>query len=137
MSRTMQRRLLIALAIFGLACDDTPTSPTDPEPTLVTETFSSIVQNKGATSRSFTTTDTGPISVSLTSLSKDGAAVGLALGLADGADGQCAPTFFVVTTVYSGRQLSTTADPGRYCFVVYDVGELTGQTNFTVTVVHP
>jgi hypothetical protein len=125
-----------ALTVGSAACgSDTPTRPSDTT-TPVTETFSSIVPWKGATSRSFTTAATGTVTLSLTSLGQD-AAVGLALGLADGANGQCAPTYWVVTTAYAGRQISANADAGRYCFLVYDVGELTGQVSFTVTVVHP
>jgi hypothetical protein len=129
------RLLAIGFAALVGACgSDTPTSPSATDP--VTETFSSIVQPKGSTSRSFATTASGTITVTLTSLGQDTAAVRLALGLAD-ASGDCAPTFSVVTTQYSGRQLSQTADAGQYCVIVTDIGELTGQTTFTVTVVHP
>jgi len=131
--------LLIAAAVTAgtTGCgSETPTSPSDTT-TPVTETFSSIVPWKGATSRSFTTSAKGTVTVTLTSLGQDAAAVGLALGLADGANSQCAPTYSVVTTVYAGRQLAATADAGRYCILVSDIGELTNQASFTVTVVHP
>jgi hypothetical protein len=130
------RLLAIGFAALLVACgSDTPTSPSTTDP--VTETFSSIVQPKGSTSRSFTTTASGTITVTLTSLGQDTAAIRLALGLADAASGDCAPTYSVITTQYSGRQLSQTADAGQYCILVTDIGELTGQTTFTVTVVHP
>jgi hypothetical protein len=132
------RRTALAIGVAALlaACgSDTPTSPSTTDP--VTETFSSIVQPKGSTSRSFTVAVSGTITVTLTSLGQDTAAVRLALGLADTPSGDCAPTYSVVTTQYSGRQLSQTADAGRYCIIVTDIGELTGQTTFTVTVVHP
>jgi hypothetical protein len=136
MTPVLRSLVLLALAACAACGSDTPTSPSD-DATPITETFSSIVQPKGATSRSFTTSASGAITLSLTALGHDTAAVGLALGLADATSGQCSPTYAVVTTQYSARQLSATADAGRYCFVVYDVGELTGQTTFTVTVVHP
>ena len=136
MSRPLLLLIAATLTIGTLGCgSETPTTPSDTT-TPVTETFSSIVPWKGATSRSFTTSATGTITLSLTSLGQD-AAIGLALGLADGANGQCAPTYSVVTTAFAGRQLAANADAGRYCFLVYDIGELTGQVSFTVTVVHP
>jgi hypothetical protein len=130
------RYALCALAIVAVACDsDTPTTPTT-EPTEVTETFTSIVQRNGTTTRSFSTEAQGLITVTLTSLGQDAAQVGLGLGLSDTVTGQCLPTFSVITSTYLGRAISVKADPGQYCIVVSDVGELTNQSSFAVDVRH-
>jgi hypothetical protein len=43
------------------------------------------------------------------------------------------------TSVLAGStpQLTVTEQPGSYCVSVYDVGNLTGNATFTVTVAHP
>jgi hypothetical protein len=125
--------LLLALTVVGCG-SDTPTTPSDP--TATTETFSSLVQKNGTTTRSFTTTAQGTITVTLTSLGQEAAFVGLGVGLSDAVTGQCTPTFSVVTSVYAGRALSVKADIGHYCILVSDIGELTNQANFTVSVTH-
>ena len=138
----MNRRLvgvLLVVLLSGLACGDTPAEPTSSEPetpTAVTESFSNSVQKGGATSRSFVTTESGMITIVLTSLSQDTAFVGLALGLSDELTGVCTRTYAIVTQLYSARALSATADKGRYCVVVYDVGDFTDAVTFTVSVTH-
>jgi hypothetical protein len=131
--------LLSLLAVVGCG-SDTPTEPsttTTTTATAVTETITSAVQRRGATLRSFTTSTEGNVTVSLTSLGQEGAAVRLGLGLSDEVSGDCSLAYTVVTTAYSGRQLAATADAGRYCVGVYDIGELTAfSTGFTITVVH-
>jgi hypothetical protein len=57
------------------------------------------------------------------SLGQDGAAVSLGLGVAGEAAGQCAVAYTVVTTSYSGRQLSASADAGVHCVTVSDIGD--------------
>ena len=138
----MNRRLvgvLLVVLLSGLACGDTPAEPTSSEPetpTAVTETFSSTVLKGGATSRSFVTTESGMITIVLTSLSQDTAFAGLALGLRDELTGVCTRTYAIVTQLYAARALSATADKGRYCVVVYDVGDFTDAVTFTVSVTH-
>ena len=139
MNRRLVGVLLVVLLSGGLACEDTPAEPTSSEPetpTAVTESFSNSVQKGGATSRSFVTTESGMITIVLTSLSQDTAFVGLALGLSDELTGMCTRTYAIVTQLYSARALSATADKGRYCVVVYDVGDFTGSVTFTVSVTH-
>ena len=139
MSRLRVGTLVAVLLIGGIACENTLAEPTESEPetaTAVTETFSNTVLKGGATSRSFTTTASGMITITLTSLSQEMALVGLALGLSDEVTGTCSRTYSIVTQLYSARALSTTADKGRYCVVVYDVGELTDSATFTVVVTH-
>jgi hypothetical protein len=127
--------LFLVLALTAVGCgSETPTTPSDPKAT--TESFSSIVQKNGTTTRSFTTTEQGIMTVTLTSLSQEAASVQLGVGLSDVATGQCTPTFSVVTSVYAGRALSVKADIGHYCILVSDIGELTNQANFSVGVTH-
>ena len=141
MNRRLVGVLFAVLLSGGLACGDSPTEPTSTEAevetaTAVTETFSNAVLKGGATSRSFITTDSGMITIVLTSLSQDTAFVGLALGLSDEVTGVCTRTYAIVTQVYSARALSANADKGRYCVVVYDVGDFTDSVTFTVSVTH-
>jgi len=129
--------LACAVAVVIAACgSDTPTTPTTVDPIPTTESFSSTVQRNGATTRSFSTSAQGVITVRLTSLTVDAISMGLGLGLSDAATGKCLATYTVTTSLYTGRAISVTADAGTYCIIVYDVGELGNQTNFTVSVTH-
>lgn len=124
---------VVSLAGCG---SDTPTTPTNPEPLTTTESFSSTVQRNGSTTRSFSTSAQGVITVRLTSLSVDSISMGLGLGLSDAATGRCLPTYTVTTSLYTGRAISVNADAGSYCIIVYDIGELGNLTSFTVSVTH-
>ncbi len=130
-------KLVMLLALSCAACgDSTPTSATTTTPVLTTETYSSTVRHGGATSRSITTSAAGSITVSLTAFGAEEARVGMALGLLDEATGICARTYASVTRLYTGQALSATADAGRYCVTVFDVGDLTAPSSFSVSITY-
>ena len=137
MNRSLIATGLVVLTVTTAACgSDTPTTPSTSTPTATTDTFTSVVERRGSTSRSFATSAQGIVTLTLTSLGQEAASVSLALGLSDPATGQCTPTFSVVTSVYAGRAVSVKADTGSYCFIVSDIGELNDRSTFGVDVTH-
>lgn len=129
--------LCVSLALGAAACGEeiqTPTTPT--EPTTVTETFSGTVTVNGAVTHPFATTTTGLVTVTLASLSPEGATVGLSLGTWNGAS--CAIIIAndqaVRTSVVTG---TVTTVGGLLCARVYDVGRMTEAASYEVSVTHP
>ncbi len=130
--------VLLAAAFAGAGCDDaeTPTTPTRPNTTTVN--WSSSLALGGSTTRSFATTRTGTVSVTLQSV---GASTTLRVGLGVGiplADGSgCVLSRSVETTAGATAQLELTVDAGSYCLQVYDPGTLTSPVAFSITLVYP
>jgi hypothetical protein len=139
------RATLAALAVAGLltgACGSdssatTPTTPTGPS----TEVFSGTLDVQGSSFYSFTTTTSGPVSITLASLvaTQPGPALNSVLGLAVGAPlgTDCNVTNSINTAPALTAQLVTSLSPATYCTRVYDIGNLTASVNFTVRIVHP
>jgi hypothetical protein len=111
-------------------------SSTSPSTTPKTETFSGTLAAQGASPFSFTTAQTGTVSVTLVSVgTSSSVAVGLGIGTPNG--NACALTTSTPSaTAGSAPQLSVTESAGAYCVQVYDVGNITTVTTFTITVVH-
>ena len=99
-----------------------------------TETFSSVLGIHGASSHAFTVTGPGPITAALTSVGPPALTVGLALGV-PGAGPPC--SLSTSTNGSVGAQIGGTADVGRYCVQVYDLGTVTNPLAFVVTITHP
>jgi hypothetical protein len=139
MRRSTHLKLLfvaVAVALAFWACNNTiPTTSTTPAPTT-TETFQGTLNPNGARTFSFSTQAAGTITTTLTSVSPDSTTtIGMALGTWNGAACQVilANDNAVQSTVLTGA--STGA--GSLCVRVYDVGNLTANEDFTVTVEHP
>ncbi len=130
--------LAIAAAVTGGGCNllsdlTSPSSPTTP--TASTETFSGTVAVQGTSRSTFTTTQAGTVNVTLATMSP-GVAMGLGIGTPNGTTA-CTLTSSTSALAGSTPQLTVTEQPGSYCVSVYDVGNLTGNATFTVTVAHP
>ncbi len=130
---------LVLSAMTATACDDNDTPPTTPPaPTTASVTWQTNLANGGASSRSFKTTRTGTVSVTLQSLSAAAgvrAGLGVGIPLADGSG--CVLSRSVETTAGATAQLELSVDAGDYCVQVYDLGEITQPTGFTVLLVYP
>lgn len=142
------RRLIPGLLLLGVlatsaaACnnDKTITTPTTTTTTTTTATtitepaFTGTLRANGAATYPFTATAGGTITATLTSLSP-ATTIGLSIGTWTGsacqivvANDKAAPAAAISGTVTAAASL---------CVRVYDVGNITGPTDFSVTVVHP
>ena len=139
----MNRLLLAALLVtgwFAVGCGGeaapgptTPTPPTSP----TTSTFASRLTVGGSASRSFTATTTGTVTITLGNAAGLSTVVGLGIGVPNGGVSRCTLSTAVHTTAGTTAQIAATVDPGAYCVVIYDIGTLTAEIDFTVTIVYP
>lgn len=108
----------------------TITSPT-------TETFSSALAIRGASSRSFIVSNAGTVKVTLTSVGPPSLPIGLGLGIRGGTV-PCTLSISLTTEAGDSPQISQPVDPGSYCVAVYDVGNLTiAELPFSLTIEYP
>lgn len=131
------RRLLSPLGVslslvVCLGCNNT-TTPSLPAPTG-TETFQSTLSVKGSSAREFIQPKSGSVTVTLDSLFP-GALVGVGLGTPDPASAGCAISLSM-DTLGGTDELSTTLDAGTYCVKIFDEGNVTQVSTFTITIVH-
>lgn len=129
------RPLMLAVAIFTAACggDSSPTAPSTPTPSG-NESWSGVLAPGGASSRSFTVSANGTITVTLTDV---GTAVGLGVGVPRVTGGGCRLGVAVTATAGSTPQISTPADAGQYCVQVFDLGSLRDPVGFALKISHP
>ncbi|MCC7186855.1 MAG: hypothetical protein IT185_11475 [Acidobacteria bacterium] len=130
---------VLATSLVAAGCDDdeTPTTPTTPANTASVTWSTNLAQN-GQTSRSFTTTRSGTVSLNLQAFAASTtlkAGLGIGIPLADGSG--CVLSRSVETAAGSTAQLELTVDAGSYCVQVYDPGSVTGVASFTVFLVYP
>ena len=141
--------ILVAL-VTNLGCNgDTPTSPTDTTTTTTTTTtvatpiyneeWSDTLAIGGERFYSFAVTQYGTVNVSLTSVSGQyvPSTVTLAMGLGTPAAETCSTTSTISTQAGTGPQLTGTYNPGVYCVIVRDVGNLFSPARFSITVAYP
>jgi hypothetical protein len=103
-----------------------------------TESFTSTITPRGRATRTFDANATGTATVTLSSLTPSSNAVmGLAVGLHDINGSGCNIAYTTTATAGPAAQLSVPVSPGLYCFAVYDIGNLTTNQTFTLSVSHP
>lgn len=126
-------------AVATGACSEDETPPTTPAPdTTVSINWSTNLATGGASSRSFRTTRTGTVSITLQSMGAPAdTKVGLGVGIPLGDGTGCVLSRSVETIAGSTAQLELDVDAGSYCLQVYDPGTLTQPVNFTVLLVYP
>jgi len=140
MARLMVRLgsvLMLSLAL--VSCGDDTTTPTTPTtPTTITETFSGTVNQNGAITHTFSSTTSGAVSATLTTLGPDSTAIlGMSLGTWNGAT--CAVVLANDKATQGTVITGGVSAFGNLCVRAYDVGNITPSTPFTyeITVVHP
>jgi hypothetical protein len=130
---------VVGLAMLSAGCNllnNDSTSPTTP--TTVTDTWSNTLAVKGSSLYTFTVASAGTVSVTLTALSPTATvAVGLGLGTPNGT-ASCTLSSSTPSAIASSTpQITVTENAGTYCAQIYDVGNLTTASSFTITIVHP
>jgi hypothetical protein len=103
--------------------------------TAVTETFASTLAVQGTASRAFTVAKAGTVSVTLATLAA-AAEVGLGLGIPRSDGTGCLLYTSLNTVAGATAQITGSAEAGTYCVKLYDVGNLTRGTVFSVTIAH-
>ncbi|HXB54758.1 MAG TPA: hypothetical protein VN461_08250 [Vicinamibacteria bacterium] len=121
----------VGLVVLTGACGTAglPTSATS------TQTFTGVLSASGGFAQSVTVAGSGEFDLTLTSLSPQ-ATITVGLGIGQPANGTCG----LLTSIENakvGSLVSLSVVAGSYCVVIYDIGNIQGSDNFTLTVVHP
>ena len=131
-------RLLVTTvaAALAAACAGTPIQPDNTVPQK-TETFTGSIQPGQIASFPFAVQNPGPVTVTITAWSPgSGPAMGLGLGAWDSVNTKCNEQLSnpaaKVNTILTGNPQQA----GAYCVALYDVGNLEGESTFTITIQH-
>jgi hypothetical protein len=142
-SRKLLLSVLVACLALTAACgsDTTSTnSPTAPTTPQVSVTFNGTLTVNGAASYPFTTSGSGPVVATLTSLATTSTgttvltAVSLSLGTWNGAT--CSITIANDAAFQGSSASGTSSTGGSFCVRISDVGTLTESATYTITVTH-
>jgi hypothetical protein len=126
-------RVLLLVTLAGsISCGSDPTSPTTTVTSPVTEMWTGLIAPGGTASRSFVTSQSGTVTVTLTSVD---APLGFGIGVPRTANGGCRLTVSGFST--DAMSLSIQADAGTYCVQLYDEGAVVKQAGFGVQIVYP
>jgi hypothetical protein len=107
------------------------------QPRPGTVTSSSVITVGGSATRSFEATGPGHATVTLTNLQPN-VTTGLGLGIYDSSSSNgCRLTRVIETTARSSAHFTAFFDPGSYCVQVFDIGNYTQTTSYTVQIQHP
>jgi hypothetical protein len=135
---------VVTVALLGVACggDGDPTTPTGPTGVpFVTEYFSGAIDSGGTRFYSFTVTTSGPVTVTLASISNAdtglplGQPLRVGVGRPSGTD--CAVDASAVVTAGLVNQLTHIAPSGVNCIDVTDTVGLPGPIFFALRFTHP
>ena len=138
-------RCALAVVLLTAGCSDTRETTTITRPDVPPArllTFTGTLQPKGINSHLFGVTRAGEVEVTLLGVSLVGGVqsqlvtVGLGIGVAS-AGGACLLTHSVNTQGGTSAQLNGTGQEGTLCISIFDVGNLTAPSVYTVTVATP
>lgn len=136
----MKVLVVAAIALLASGCNllsNDSSSPTSPSG-ATTSTFSGTVGLQQASFVSFTTAAAGTASLTLTSASPTPATgLGLGIGTPNGTTSCTLSTFTNSAIASTTAQISLSVGAGTYCAQVYDPGNLTSATTFSVSISHP
>jgi pimeloyl-ACP methyl ester carboxylesterase len=133
-------RALLLLAPLAAACgsDDMTDTPTAPTPVAVTETFgdaASPLTPFGGRTHPFVVQQAGTISARLSALEAgEAVVVGLSLGTWNGQ--VCQIVLRNDAALLNATITGTAQQTGQFCVSIYDVGNLTAPTTYTIEVTH-
>ena len=128
-----------ALLVAGLAAgacsnSSTPSGPTAPAPTPVTETFDGTLTINGAVTQPFVVSTAGTVVLRLATLEPADAVIGVGIGTWNGVSCQIVIANDNATSGASATGNATAT--GNYCVRVYDVGKLTKSAAYQLTITH-
>lgn len=127
----------VAAALFAAACaGSNPTTPSSTNsPTTVT--WSGSVAAGGQSTRSFTVSRAGDVTLSLNSVNLGAdRAIGVGIGLADGAGCHLSATGRGSSTALPS--VTAAVDEGTYCASIFDAGGIgDGTVGFSLTLTYP
>jgi hypothetical protein len=137
------KRLTVLIAALGIAaCGGSSTSPSiTSTATVTTETFAGVVPQGGVKVYTFTVTQPGTISVTMTAAGPPPTiSMGLGLGNPDSL-GNCifisgATTNAAVASTTTPQLSGTLTASGAYCVEIADVGNAAGPITFSIAVSH-
>jgi hypothetical protein len=137
MRKEFRKECVIVALLFTAACDQAGTMtdltrPTTPPAKVVS--FSGTLQPQGRDTYTFAVTEAGYVEATLVGLgATPTTSVGLGIGTLSAAS-TCAVIQSVTTVAGPAAQIVGTGLAGTLCVTIFDVGNLTAPTLYTVTV---
>jgi hypothetical protein len=126
-----------AMSLLAAACgSDTPTTPTEPPPTQVTNTFNGTLQRNDAANHAFSVSASGTVTATISALSDSGATVGLSLGAWNATTGSCSVLIDNSQATQGTQIFGSASGVGNLCVRIYDVGGISGPLGYDLTVTH-
>jgi hypothetical protein len=133
----IRSRVIVLAAILSVAGCSSPAAPTTPLSTApITLFYSSRLLVGGSAWRSFQLGVPGTVTVQLTSLNPDNTVV-VGLGIGQFSGTTCTLTSGLATTPGTDPQISQALTPGAYCVKIWDLGNLTVASDFSINIVVP
>jgi hypothetical protein len=128
----------VLFGAWGCGSSSTPTSSTPPVTyTQLTETYTGTILPGETKAFHFTVTNPGSLDVAITSLAPlSTLTMGLQLGAWDPLTETCSKALPNDSARVNVPLSGTPQQAGEYCTAIYDVGNLQGAADFTLTVLH-
>jgi hypothetical protein len=130
-----------ALAVISIGCSSTPTAPTattPSTPTAGTDTFASTIAPQGGSFHIFTATQSGAVSIVLSSTVPPGAQVGVGIGIPNVGGVGCSLSITTHAAASGAPALTASVDAGDYCAGAFDIGNVsTAGLSFVMQIAHP
>jgi hypothetical protein len=139
--------LAVSLAVVAAWCaacgkSATTTSPTTPTPDTLTETFAGTLPVGGSAFYSFSVATAGTVTATLANIGGNEVPSSVVVNLGIGTLSQFTCSATSTSVQMSGTagvpaQVSSSEQPGVYCVIISDVGNLFAPASFTITIAHP
>jgi hypothetical protein len=129
------RAVWLLSALFAMGLSSGCNSSAGPDAATMTETFNGVLSAGGASTHLFNVSQAGNLDATVTSLSPQ-SSITVGFGVGQVTTGGCALISFTESG-HVGSDLSGAINPGSYCVMIYDVGNVQGSVSYTLTVVHP
>ncbi len=123
--------ILSLFAVSSAACGSGSTAPSP-----VTESLGGVLSSAASAWHIFNTSGSGDVTVTLVSLSPlSSITVGVGIGIASGStcNVQYTSEVFKVGTTWT----TSLGAKGAYCVMIYDIGQVSQNVNYTLSVTHP
>jgi hypothetical protein len=134
-ARRLAAALALTLAALTGACGGSSATTPTATPVTSTETFSGALAAGGASFHNITVAQAGTLTMTLTAFAPQSTiTVGLGIGTASGTSCTVSSTS---ETTKLGTVLNGTIAAGAYCVQIYDIGNVVGSDDYTITVNHP